>query len=165
MSKNLYFRKRRVLITLLQTGRASYGRAIFVHFSRISGQEGLLWIWPKCSQMCMFSCLDRSHQTRKKCWISGKKGGFCPKVKWTWDVFMSQDDDDDSSYYIWTFNNLSTGWKCRFRKKWRFLKGYCIPNQKLACSVLYLKIINIFLKNKMYLEANCPRNSKMASKF
>ena len=26
------------------------------------------------------------------------------------------------------------------------LRGYCTPNQKLACFVLYLKIINTFLK-------------------
>ena len=30
------------------------------------------------------------------------------------------------------------------------LKGYCTPNQKLACFVLYLKIINTFLK-KLYI--------------
>ena len=31
--------------------------------------------------------------------------------------------------------------------KWgKYLKGYCTPNQKLACFVLYLKIINTFLK-------------------
>ena len=27
------------------------------------------------------------------------------------------------------------------------LREYCTPNQKLACFVLYLKIINTFLKN------------------
>ena len=30
------------------------------------------------------------------------------------------------------------------------LKGNCTPNQKLACFVLYLKIINSFLKNVSY---------------
>ena len=29
------------------------------------------------------------------------------------------------------------------------LRGYCTPDQKLACFVLYLKIINIFLKNSI----------------
>ena len=29
------------------------------------------------------------------------------------------------------------------------LKGYCTPNQKLACFVCYLKIINTFLKNNI----------------
>ena len=28
-------------------------------------------------------------------------------------------------------------------------RGYYIPNQKLACFVLYLKIINTFLKNNI----------------
>ena len=27
------------------------------------------------------------------------------------------------------------------------LREYCIPNQKLTCFMLYLKMINIFLKN------------------
>ena len=31
------------------------------------------------------------------------------------------------------------------------LKGYCTPNQKLACSVLYLKTINTFLKNNIHV--------------
>ena len=30
-----------------------------------------------------------------------------------------------------------------------FLRGNCTPNQKLACFVLYLKIINTFLKNNI----------------
>ena len=29
--------------------------------------------------------------------------------------------------------------------------GYCTPNQKLACFVLYLKIIDTFLKNDIYI--------------
>ena len=32
------------------------------------------------------------------------------------------------------------------------LTGYCTPNQKLACFVLYLKIINTFLKNASYIK-------------
>ena len=28
-----------------------------------------------------------------------------------------------------------------------FLRGHCTPDQKLACFVLYLKVINIFMKN------------------
>ena len=28
------------------------------------------------------------------------------------------------------------------------LRGFCTPNQKLECFVLYLKIINSFLKKK-----------------
>ena len=31
-----------------------------------------------------------------------------------------------------------------------YLRGYCTPYQKLACFVLYLKIINTFLKNNIY---------------
>ena len=30
------------------------------------------------------------------------------------------------------------------------LRGHCIPNQKLAYFVLYLKIINTFFKNDIY---------------
>ena len=29
------------------------------------------------------------------------------------------------------------------------VKGYCIPTPKLACFVLFLKIINTFLKNNI----------------
>ena len=29
------------------------------------------------------------------------------------------------------------------------LRGFCTPNQKLTCFVLYLKIINTFLKNNL----------------
>ena len=29
------------------------------------------------------------------------------------------------------------------------VSGHCTPNQKSACFVLYLKIINIFLKNNV----------------
>ena len=29
-----------------------------------------------------------------------------------------------------------------------FLRGYCTPNQKSACFMLYLKIINTFLKKR-----------------
>ena len=36
------------------------------------------------------------------------------------------------------------------------LMGYCTPNQKLACFVLYLKIINTILKN------NILSNQKLA---
>ena len=34
---------------------------------------------------------------------------------------------------------------------WANLRGYCTPKQKLACFVLYLKIINTFLKNNVYI--------------
>ena len=44
--------------------------------------------------------------------------------------------------------------------------GSCTPNQKLACFVLYLKIINNFLKNNyMHFMVLCPRNSKKALKL
>ena len=36
---------------------------------------------------------------------------------------------------------------------------------KLACFVLYVKMINIFLKNNMHLTVNFPRNSKIASEL
>ena len=49
------------------------------------------------------------------------------------------------------------------------LRGTLPPTQKLACFVLYLKIINIFLKKKkknyMHQIGNCPKNSNIASKF
>ena len=38
-------------------------------------------------------------------------------------------------------------WKQTFKSE---LKGYYTTNQKLACFVLYLKIINTFLKNDIY---------------
>ena len=41
--------------------------------------------------------------------------------------------------------------------------GYYTPNQKLACSELYLKIINTFLKNDtciFFYIVNCPRTHK-----
>ena len=45
-------------------------------------------------------------------------------------------------------------------------KSNCTPNQKLACFVLYLKIINTFLKNNRCIsKSNCPMDSKMALKF
>ena len=34
------------------------------------------------------------------------------------------------------------------------------PTTKFACYVLYLKIINTFLKYNMHLIVNCPRKSK-----
>ena len=34
-------------------------------------------------------------------------------------------------------------------RKDTFLRGYCTPNQKLACFVLYFKIIDTFLKNNI----------------
>ena len=45
------------------------------------------------------------------------------------------------------------------------LRGNCTPNpnQKLACFVLYLTIINTFQKNNICME--CLRNSKIALKF
>ena len=48
------------------------------------------------------------------------------------------------------------------------LRGYCTPSQKLACFVLFLKIIDTFLKkNKvcMHLISNHQRKSKLALKF
>ena len=52
------------------------------------------------------------------------------------------------------------------------LRGNCTPNQKKATVVLYLKIINTFLKNKYMhgtqkwcwnLRGNCTPNQKLAS--
>ena len=40
--------------------------------------------------------------------------------------------------------------ECKFEKH-ASVKGYNNPYQKLACFVLYLKVINTFLKNDMYL--------------
>ena len=44
------------------------------------------------------------------------------------------------------------------------LREYCSSYIKLACFVLYLKIINT-LKNKICIIVNCSRNSKLALKF
>ena len=45
-------------------------------------------------------------------------------------------------------------------------RGCYTPNQKLACFVLYLKIINPILKNTcIQIHANFSRNSKMALDF
>ena len=41
------------------------------------------------------------------------------------------------------------------------LRGFYTPNVKLACFVLYFKIINTSLKNSMHVKANCPRKSKI----
>ena len=53
---------------------------------------------------------------------------------------------------------------CDLPTSQNFLKGVLHRDryQKLACFVLYLKIINTFLKNDviMHLLANCPMNSK-----
>ena len=43
-------------------------------------------------------------------------------------------------------------------------RGYYTPTQKLACFVLYLKIINTFLKNNIF-NLKVKRNSKMALTF
>ena len=45
----------------------------------------------------------------------------------------------DKAYY-WTLNNPDIK---------ASLRGYYIPNQKLACFVPYLKIINTFMKNNI----------------
>ena len=46
------------------------------------------------------------------------------------------------------------------------LRGYCTPNQKLACFVLYLKVINIFLKNNTcILKQIVQGTQKMVLKF
>ena len=41
-----------------------------------------------------------------------------------------------------------------------FLRGYCTPNQKLACFVLYLKIIKIFRKIVYASETNLSKELK-----
>ena len=38
---------------------------------------------------------------------------------------------------------------CTFYQQKYVLRGYCTSYQKLACFVLYLKIINTFLKNNI----------------
>ena len=40
------------------------------------------------------------------------------------------------------------------------LRGNCTPNQKLASFVLYLKIINIFLKNNKHLKSKLSKELK-----
>ena len=44
------------------------------------------------------------------------------------------------------------------------IEEYCIPNQKFACFMLFLKTIN-FMKMIYASYLSCPRNSKMALKF
>ena len=34
---------------------------------------------------------------------------------------------------------------------WQALRGNCTPNQKLACFVLYLKIVNTFVQHNVYI--------------
>ena len=41
-------------------------------------------------------------------------------------------------FFFWNYNNLGV-----------YLRGNCTPNQKLACFVLYLKIVNTFFFSKM----------------
>ena len=56
--------------------------------------------------------------------------------------------------------------KTQSSRNWVFNKGYCTPNQKLECFVLYLKIINTFWKKwYMHLKANCPGNSNNGIKI
>ena len=40
------------------------------------------------------------------------------------------------------------------------LRGNCTPNQKIACFLLYLKIINTFLKKYMYLNSKLSKELK-----
>ena len=48
---------------------------------------------------------------------------------------------------------------------WKFTGYLKYPHQKkLACFVLYLKIIDVSLKTNMRLEVNCLINSKIALK-
>ena len=48
--------------------------------------------------------------------------------------------------------DIATGHHTLTCKSWNIgLRGYCTSYQKLACFVLYLKIINNFLKNKVYI--------------
>ena len=51
------------------------------------------------------------------------------------------------------------------KKIYPCVKGYCTPYPKLACFVLYLKIINTFENKHMYLTVNCSRNLKMVLKL
>ena len=50
-----------------------------------------------------------------------------------------------------------------------YIKGGTAPYNQTVRLVLYLKIINTFLKNNVcmlvHLIVGCPRNSKLASKF
>ena len=61
-----------------------------------------------------------------------------------------------SEIYEWTYHAYG-----KF-----FIKGYCTPNQKLACFVPYLKIVNTFMKNNNYaLHRISSKNSKVALQF
>ena len=62
--------------------------------------------------------------------------------------------------YVLTTNHLDI-------KRWASLRGYCTPNQKLACFMLYLKIINTFLKiiYASYSKLSKKLKKKKASKF
>ena len=54
-----------------------------------------------------------------------------------------------------------------FSQRQRPFRGYCIPKQKLACFVLYLKNCQHLLEKKLslHLIVKCPRNSKIALEF
>ena len=45
------------------------------------------------------------------------------------------------------------------------LSGNCTPNQKLACFVLYLKIINTSLKNNRCILYQISKELKMTLRF
>ena len=45
---------------------------------------------------------------------------------------------------------LTANWSI-FQKQYNLLRGNCTPNQKLACFALYLKTVNTFVQNNVYI--------------
>ena len=57
------------------------------------------------------------------------------------------------------------GDNCNTNKRKKKKKKKKKERKRIACIVLYLKIINTFFKHDMHLIANCPRNWNMVLKF
>ena len=75
---------------------------------------------------------------------------------------------EESTFYfcqLWAVNLASLvhahSKKYSYISRLNLLRGYCITNQKLACFVLYLKIINTFLKNDICMSKELKNDIKI----
>ena len=115
----------------------------------------------------------KKHLTQQKCGYQVDKLIWHFYAKYLLPLWQTLSENHPKSWCIWIFTppwysfpKSSTGgvwisngvaqWnKVRVRDKDESsfqsnLRGNCTPNQKLTCFVLYLKIINTFLKNASY---------------
>ena len=69
-------------------------------------------------------------------------------------------DEHIASYQISQFIPASLGWGTCNKIQIKALRGNCTPNQKLACFVCYLKIINTFLKNDICIWKQIVKGSQ-----